>query len=91
MVFTDVRQQIAIMNATSILGRILPGFFTRRYGIVNLYIFVSLCMGIMLYCLGIVKNTTGTAIFVSIYGIFPGAGKFFQLFQGTAVAYKCEI
>lgn len=64
---------IAIMNATSILGRILPGLITRRYGTLNLFIVSSLCAGIMVYCLGIVQKTAGIALFASIYGIFAGA------------------
>lgn len=63
------------MNATSILGRILPGLITRRYGTLNLFIVSSLCAGIMVYCLGIVQKTAGIALFASIYGIFAGAGK----------------
>jgi hypothetical protein len=69
------RQQIAIMNATSILGCVLPGLITRKYGTMNLLIIFSLCMGATIFCLGIVKNAAGMAIFSSVYGIFLGACK----------------
>jgi hypothetical protein len=81
ILFADMLLQIAIMNATSTLGRILPSLNARRYGILNLYMLFLLCMGILIFCLGTVKDTTGMAIFSSIYGIFTGAGKLSNYFS----------
>jgi MFS family permease len=59
---------LAIVNASSTFGRILPGFLADRFGAMNLYSLAALGTGIVISCLN--EPTTNGAIIV--YCVFYG-------------------
>ncbi|KAF9460405.1 MFS general substrate transporter [Collybia nuda] len=63
-----------IMNASSILGRIIPATLAPRVGVINLAIICTLCMSILMFSLRAVTNTNGLIAFSAIYGFFSGGG-----------------
>ncbi|KAJ7634826.1 major facilitator superfamily domain-containing protein [Roridomyces roridus] len=69
----DAFYSVAILNAGSVVGRILPNFFADKFGPFNMIIpCVLICSGLMFSLLGI--TSTGSMVPVAIiYGIASGA------------------
>lgn len=74
IIHTNLCSQFPILNASSILGRILPATLAPRCGVINLAIFCTLCMGTLMFCLRAVTDTGGLIAFSVIYGFFSGGG-----------------
>ncbi|KAF9001201.1 major facilitator superfamily domain-containing protein, partial [Cyathus striatus] len=63
---------IAIMNASSIIGRVIPNLFAHRLGVFNVLIgCISIC-GILIFCTFAVHDISGTMAFALLYGFFSG-------------------
>lgn len=62
------------MNAASIVGRTIPALFVSRCGIVNMIIFITICMAALIYSLAAVETARGIVAFAVIYGILEGGG-----------------
>ena len=65
--------QLAIMNGSSILGRILPNLLAQKIGLYNTFVPISFCTGALIFALYGVKNAGGTVVIAVIYGFFSGA------------------
>lgn len=63
---------LSIMNAASIVGRTIPALFVSRCGIVNMIIFITICMAALIYSLAAVETARGIVAFAVIYGILEG-------------------
>lgn len=64
------------MNAASIFGRTVPAFLAPRYGVYNMAIPFTACMGILMYSILGIVNAGGLVVFAIIYGFFSGGGSF---------------
>lgn len=69
--------QLAIMNGSSILGRILPNLLAQKIGLYNTFVPISFCTGALIFALYGVKNAGGTVVIAVIYGFFSGACAYF--------------
>ncbi|KAI0057035.1 MFS general substrate transporter [Artomyces pyxidatus] len=64
---------LAIMNAASIPGRVVPNVFASRFGAYNLGITAGTICGVLILALFGVASVAGTIIFAILYGFFSGA------------------
>jgi MFS family permease len=64
---------IAILNATSVFGRITPGLVADRFGSLNTIIPMALSAAILAYAWMGIKNIAGTIVFACLYGFASGA------------------
>ncbi|KAL2154662.1 hypothetical protein VTH82DRAFT_3338 [Thermothelomyces myriococcoides] len=63
---------VTLLNAGSVLGRIIPNALADRYGSMNLMIVcISVCAILAFGWLGI-RNLAGAVVYVLLYGIFSG-------------------
>lgn len=69
-------QLLIAMNATSILGRIIPGFFSDKIGRFNTMFLITSIMALSVLCVWLpVGNTKpGILAFVMIFGFASGSG-----------------
>ncbi|CAG8171206.1 unnamed protein product [Penicillium olsonii] len=63
---------ISIMNATSLVGRVLPGFLADSYGRFNICIVATISSGIIALCWSTVNTIAGLVIFSLAYGFTSG-------------------
>lgn len=63
---------LAIVNAASIPGRILPGFLALRVGSINMLLAAASTTGILVLCWIGIHNTEGMIAFSILYGFFSG-------------------
>lgn len=63
---------LPMLNATSILGRIIPNFIADKVGPLNIIVPCALLSGILIYTLIPVHNLGGTVIVTLLYGFFSG-------------------
>ena len=64
---------LAVLNSSSIFGRIIPGLLADRFGSLESMIVCTLCSSILAYT-GIVINTeVGLIVFAIFYGFLSGA------------------
>lgn len=64
---------LSILNGCSVVGRVLPGFFSRQFGVLNnLVLMISLCCAVIIGMLGI-KDLAGVVSVAVLYGLFQGA------------------
>jgi predicted MFS family arabinose efflux permease len=64
---------IAILNATSVFGRITPGVVADRIGSLNTIIPMGLIAAILAYAWIGIKNVGSTIVFACLYGFASGA------------------
>jgi MFS family permease len=70
---------ISIVNAASVVGRILPGFLADRYGVFNVQVVATLIMAISVLAYWTPSNNNAAIItFAIFYGFVSGA--FISLF-----------
>ena len=63
---------LAIINASSTIGRVLPNFYADKTGPLNMQIPFSFIAAILCFGWIAVKNTTGLIIWSIVYGFFCG-------------------
>jgi MFS family permease len=64
---------LAIANASSIFGRIIPGILADKYGRVNIFALAGIASGIEILCWNKATTQTGLIVFVVVYGFTSGA------------------
>ncbi|KAL1303211.1 hypothetical protein AAFC00_006630 [Neodothiora populina] len=64
---------IAILNAASLFGRILPGIVADRYGSWNLLLVSMLTSSIVAFCMTAATSTAGIIVWSLAYGFASGA------------------
>ena len=57
----------------SLIGRIIPGFFARQLGVINMLIFCGISCSILIFSMLGVKDVPGVSVFAALYGFFSGA------------------
>jgi MFS family permease len=63
---------VAILNGTSLFGRILPGIWADRYGAFNVMILSAGTSGIVCMCMTKATSITGIALWSAVYGFTSG-------------------
>ncbi|TCD65380.1 hypothetical protein EIP91_002744 [Steccherinum ochraceum] len=64
---------VAIMNAGSLFGRIIPGIIADRFGVVTLMAFLCTCSAVILLCWIAVSGPAGLIIWGIFYGFCSGS------------------
>ncbi|KXN85598.1 Riboflavin transporter MCH5 [Leucoagaricus sp. SymC.cos] len=63
---------LAVLNAASLVGRLLPGNFAPRFGPLNMSIIFMIANGIVTACMPIVRGTGGVLVYAIVYGLVSG-------------------
>jgi predicted MFS family arabinose efflux permease len=63
---------LAILNGTSIIGRIVPNMFSPRVGIMNMMIVAIVALCVTAFCLMAVKSGAGVVVAIAVYGFASG-------------------
>jgi predicted MFS family arabinose efflux permease len=66
---------IAILNAASVFGRLIPGFLADKYGAYNLFIVASGTSAIVVLCWSTATSIAGIAIWSAAYGFSSGVSQ----------------
>lgn len=64
---------LAIMNSTSVFGRIIPNIFADRFGPFNVVIPCCLISGVLCISYIAVTNSPGICVLMAFYGFFSGS------------------
>ncbi|KAF8810257.1 MFS general substrate transporter [Phlegmacium glaucopus] len=64
---------IAILNGSSVIGRVIPNLFVYRFGPFNVIIPCVLIASALVFCTLAVKDVAGTMVFAILYGFFSGS------------------
>ncbi|EAU83833.2 hypothetical protein CC1G_09502 [Coprinopsis cinerea okayama7 len=64
---------IAILNGSSIIGRIVPNIFIYRFGAFNVLVPCTAVSAILVFCTLAVNNAVGTIFYSVLFGFFSGA------------------
>jgi len=64
---------LAIINAGSVPGRLIPNILADKYGRFNVLTPVTACTGFILWAMFGIKNSAGMIVFALLYGFFSGA------------------
>lgn len=63
---------LAILNAGSFFGRIIPGFLADSLGAVNTLLFCAIASTVLAFCWIAIKDTAGILVFCALYGFCSG-------------------
>jgi predicted MFS family arabinose efflux permease len=63
---------LAIMNSTSIFGRIIPNFFADKFGPFNVVIPCTIISGMLCFCFIETTSSVGLIVLMGFYGFFSG-------------------
>lgn len=63
---------LAITNAATLFGRILPAFVTKQFGAIGIFTFSSLGGGILVLSWAGIHNLPGFIVFCILYGLLAG-------------------
>ncbi|KAL0958737.1 hypothetical protein HGRIS_014065 [Hohenbuehelia grisea] len=84
-----VKYSLTIMNAASILGRILPNFLADKYGMFNVMIPLTIISGALIFGMFGAGTTGGLVAFALFYGFFSGG--FVALCTPIASLFAAEL
>ncbi|KAF5648913.1 riboflavin transporter MCH5 [Fusarium sp. NRRL 52700] len=73
---------LAITNAASTFGRIIPGILADKYGRLNMYSFGGLCTGVVILCMNEAKSTAALVVYALIFGFCSGT-----IISGVSAAF----
>ncbi|KAL9112044.1 MAG: hypothetical protein Q9227_003664 [Pyrenula ochraceoflavens] len=82
-----VNYLLTILNATSLLGRVVAGFYADKIGSINMQAAVALISALLTYCLIAIRNIPGLIVFCLLYGASAGA---FQGLPAAGIATLCD-
>ncbi|OWY57886.1 MFS general substrate transporter [Alternaria alternata] len=64
---------LAVMNSTSVFGRIVPNLFSDKVGPFNVVIPCTIISGLLCICFISVSSTAGIIVLMACYGFFSGS------------------
>jgi len=64
---------IAILNAASFFGRLIPGILADKFGRFNMFFVVGLSTGILILCWQRITTNAAIVVFAALYGFCSGA------------------
>jgi hypothetical protein len=70
--------QLSVLNASSIFGRVLPSMIAQYFGVYNLIVPSTLCIGITIFCMAAVTNVAGVMVFAILFGFFSGGSMLYD-------------
>ncbi|CAL1708741.1 unnamed protein product [Somion occarium] len=76
---------IAMLNAGSIPGRVLPGILAHRLGTFNFLIFSTAAMAVVIFALFGISSVGGIVVFAILAGLFSGA--YFSLLAAAMASF----
>lgn len=77
---------LAIMNASSFFGRVIPGIIADKIGVLNTLFICASFTAILAFCWLAIFNSIGLFVFAIIYGFFSGT---FVSLQAPVIAHMC--
>ncbi|KAF2870337.1 major facilitator superfamily domain-containing protein [Massariosphaeria phaeospora] len=76
---------LAILNAASTFGRIIPGLLADKFGPLNILGFAGLALGIIILCFNEAKSTAALVVYSIVFGFVSGT-----IISGASAAFaKC--
>jgi MFS family permease len=69
---TLAANMVAIINASSTFGRIIPGILADKFGRINLFGFAGIWTGIMVFCFNEPKTNAGIIVYCVFFGFVSG-------------------
>ncbi|KAK2035187.1 MFS general substrate transporter [Colletotrichum zoysiae] len=63
---------IAIVNATSTFGRIVPGILADKYGNLNTFAIGAISTGIIVFCMTLATTNAGLILYAAFFGLGSG-------------------
>lgn len=63
---------LAISNASSTFGRIIPGFLADRFGRINMFGIAGISTGIMVFCFNVPTSNVGIIVYACFSGFVSG-------------------
>lgn len=63
---------LAIMNSTSVFGRIIPNYLADKLGPFNVVIPCTILTGVLCFCFISVTSSAGIIVLMAFYGFFSG-------------------
>ncbi|KAF4976476.1 hypothetical protein FDECE_18473 [Fusarium decemcellulare] len=73
---------LAVTNAASTFGRIIPGVLADKYGRLNMYTLGGLCTGIVIICMNQAKTTAALVVYALAFGFTSGT-----IISGASTAF----
>ncbi|WZH46747.1 Riboflavin transporter mch5 [Fusarium acuminatum] len=73
---------LAITNAASTFGRIIPGILADKYGRLNMYSLGGLSTGIVILCMNEAKTTAALVVYALVFGFTSGT-----IISGVSAAF----
>lgn len=73
---------LAILNASSTFGRIIPGILADRYGRINAFALGGFSTGITAFCMSSAKTNASLIVFAVVFGFTSGT-----IISGVAAAF----
>ena len=67
--------QLVIMNASSFVGRLSPGFFSRKLGVENMTLASTLACTVLIFGMIGLGSVASVIVIGVIYGFFAGTCK----------------
>ena len=64
---------LAVINAASLPGRVLPGFYADRVGSFNVLVPCAFMTSVLLFMWYVISTPVGIYVFAALYGFFQGA------------------
>jgi hypothetical protein len=63
------------MNASSLLGRLSPGFFAHSLGVVQMTVASVICCSALIFSMATIGNATSIVVIAILYGYAAGICK----------------
>jgi MFS family permease len=63
---------LAIINATSTFGRIIPGILADKLGRQNMFAFAGISTGIMIFCINLPTSNAAIIVYSAFFGFCSG-------------------
>jgi MFS family permease len=73
---------LAMINATSTLGRIIPGILADKYGRLNIFALGGITTGIIIFCMTCATTNAGLIVYALFFGFTSGA-----IISGASAAF----
>lgn len=64
---------LVIINASSLFGRLIPGYYADKIGSINVQASVTFASAVLTFCLLAIRTTAGLVVFSVLYGFMAGA------------------
>ncbi|CZR50257.1 related to monocarboxylate transporter 4 [Phialocephala subalpina] len=77
---------LAIINAASTFGRVIPGVFADKYGRLNMFGFGGIATGVVVFCMNSTTNNAGIIVYAVVFGFFSGT-----IISGASAAFSIVV